>query len=110
MLVTCINDSDFGVLAKPNQTSRAFAWIIFLSKFAGVLIWSTVYGLEVGLPLLGLLCFYQAGMVDSPVEVPPEVQAQVSENPPTIHVAPAAHPRRQWRFRGKQLTGVVRAD
>ena len=55
----------------------AFAWIIFLARFAGYLIWGTVYALELGLPLLGVVCWYQAGIVNSPVEVPAEVQAEI---------------------------------
>lgn len=39
----------------------AFAWIVFLSKFAGLLIWTTVYAIEVTLPILSITFFYQAG-------------------------------------------------
>lgn len=45
----------------------SFVWITFLAKFAGLLIWSTVYGIELMLPPLGVLCFYKAGMIAAPV-------------------------------------------
>jgi hypothetical protein len=55
----------------------AFAWIIFLSKFAGHLIWFTVYSIEILLPVAGLVSFYQGGIVTSPVDIPPELQAKL---------------------------------
>jgi|EP01046_Picozoa_sp_COSAG06_P024451 hypothetical protein len=43
----------------------AFAWIVFLSKFAGLLIWSSVYGIEILLPLISGACWWQLGFVDT---------------------------------------------
>ena len=43
----------------------AFAWIIFLSKFAGLVIWGSVYGIEIILPLVSLFCWWKLGVVDT---------------------------------------------
>lgn len=56
----------------------AFAWIVFLSKFAGLLIWTTVYTVETLLPVLGLVALYKAGAIESPVDVPPEIEAEMT--------------------------------
>ena len=43
----------------------AFAWIVFLSKFAGILIWTSVYGIEILLPCISAACWWQLGMIDT---------------------------------------------
>jgi hypothetical protein len=43
----------------------AFAWIIFLSKFAAVVIWGSVYGIEILLPMVSLFCWWKLGVVDT---------------------------------------------
>ena len=50
-----------------------------MSKFAGHLIWFTVYAIEILLPIAGGICLYQGGFVESPVAVPPEIQAKLDE-------------------------------
>eukprot|EP01052_Picozoa_sp_SAG31_P005041 SAG31_NODE_216_length_20053_cov_9.223815_10_plen_101_part_00 len=52
----------------------SFLWINFLAKFAGFLIWTTVYGIEILLPPLSLVCFYKAGMIQPPIDIPQEMQ------------------------------------
>ena len=43
----------------------AFAWIIFLSKFANYVIWGSVYGIEILLPIVSLFCWWKLGVVDT---------------------------------------------
>ena len=43
----------------------SFAWIVFLSKFAGLVIWASVYGLEILLPCISLACWWQLGLIDT---------------------------------------------
>lgn len=55
----------------------SFLWIFFLDKFAGPLIWFTVYSLCFSLPLVSLTAFYQAGVVDLSSQMPPDVLAKM---------------------------------
>ena len=43
----------------------AFGWIIFLSKFAGFLIWTSVYGIEILLPCISAACWWQLGVIET---------------------------------------------
>ena len=57
----------------------SFMWILFLDYFAGPLIWTTVYGTLIMLPIIGAVLMYKAKSVPLPggMNVPPEMQAKM---------------------------------
>ena len=77
----------------------AFAWIIFLGKFAYYLIWATVYGVEILLPCISAAAFYKLGAIPtrscvasaasaSAKKVAECLAADISSNPTELDLYP----------------------